>query len=141
VNIPPTAANIDIEISSTTTSTRYQSGFYQNRFHFRCQLNLVSIMKARAREGGLSTYKILSTGGEADNFKAIAEVVAQRYQRLLNEEKPLPELIPIDGGRGQVSAACRENEEFWQPGFSEAVKLTEGDPAPQVLQSKPNGPS
>ena len=68
-------------------------------------------------------------------------MVARRYQRLLNEERPLPELIPIDGGRGQVSAACRENEEFWQPGFSEAVKLTEGDPGLQVLQSKSNGSS
>ena len=34
------------------------------------------------------------------------EAVFRRYKRLLNEEKPLPQLIFIDGGKGQISAAA-----------------------------------
>ena len=33
------------------------------------------------------------------------EVVYRRYKRLLNEEAPLPQLVIIDGGKGQLSAA------------------------------------
>ncbi len=40
-----------------------------------------------------------------DDYAAMAEVVERRYQRLLREGKPLPQLILIDGGKGQLSAA------------------------------------
>ncbi len=42
-----------------------------------------------------------------DDFRAMEEVVGRRYQRLTHEEKPLPDLIVIDGGRGQVGAALK----------------------------------
>ena len=42
-----------------------------------------------------------------DDFRAMEEVVGRRYQRLVAEQKPLPELIVIDGGRGQVTAALK----------------------------------
>ncbi|MGI9054599.1 MAG: excinuclease ABC subunit UvrC [Pyrinomonadaceae bacterium] len=42
----------------------------------------------------------------ANDFASINEAVFRRYKRLLNEEKPLPELIFIDGGKGQLSAAA-----------------------------------
>ena len=40
-----------------------------------------------------------------NDFMSIEEVVLRRYQRLLKEKKPLPDLILIDGGKGQLSAA------------------------------------
>ncbi len=40
-----------------------------------------------------------------DDYQAVREVVYRRYQRLLMEEQPLPELVLIDGGLGQVRAA------------------------------------
>jgi excinuclease ABC subunit C len=42
-----------------------------------------------------------------DDFRAMEEVVGRRYQRLAHERKPLPELIVIDGGRGQIGAALK----------------------------------
>ena len=41
-----------------------------------------------------------------DDFKSMKEVVYRRYRRLLDEKKPLPDLILIDGGKGQLSSAC-----------------------------------
>ncbi|MDR2956456.1 MAG: excinuclease ABC subunit UvrC [Prevotella sp.] len=41
-----------------------------------------------------------------DDFSTMKEVVYRRYKRMLEEETPLPQLIVIDGGKGQLSAAC-----------------------------------
>jgi excinuclease ABC subunit C len=42
-----------------------------------------------------------------DDFASMEEVVYRRYKRLLEEERPLPELIVIDGGKGQLSSAVK----------------------------------
>jgi excinuclease ABC subunit C len=42
-----------------------------------------------------------------DDFASMEEVVYRRYKRLLKEERPLPELIVIDGGKGQLSSAVK----------------------------------
>ncbi len=42
----------------------------------------------------------------SNDFASMNEVVGRRYARLLNEESPLPDLIVVDGGKGQLSAAC-----------------------------------
>ncbi|THV61468.1 excinuclease ABC subunit UvrC [Flagellimonas alvinocaridis] len=42
-----------------------------------------------------------------DDFASMEEVVYRRYKRLLNEEEPLPQLIVIDGGKGQLSSALK----------------------------------
>jgi excinuclease ABC subunit C len=49
-------------------------------------------------------YRIRSVPGTND-FAMIAEVVRRRYLRLLSEELPLPDLLVVDGGAGQLSAA------------------------------------
>ncbi|MCR4680337.1 MAG: excinuclease ABC subunit UvrC [Bacteroidales bacterium] len=43
----------------------------------------------------------------ADDFATMEEVIYRRYHRLLEEEKPLPDLIVIDGGKGQLNAAYK----------------------------------
>ena len=40
-----------------------------------------------------------------DDFASMREVVGRRYKRLLEEKKPMPSLILIDGGVGQLHAA------------------------------------
>ncbi|MDT0620269.1 excinuclease ABC subunit UvrC [Croceitalea vernalis] len=42
-----------------------------------------------------------------DDFASMEEVVFRRYKRLLNEAEPLPQLIVIDGGKGQLSSAVK----------------------------------
>lgn len=49
-------------------------------------------------------YHIKTVEGPND-FASMTEVVGRRYKRLLDEEKPLPKLIVIDGGKGQLSSA------------------------------------
>jgi len=49
-------------------------------------------------------YKIKTVEG-VDDFASIAEVVKRRYDRLIREEAEMPDLIIIDGGKGQLSAA------------------------------------
>ncbi|OHT46740.1 excinuclease ABC subunit UvrC [Flavobacterium tructae] len=42
-----------------------------------------------------------------DDFASMTEIVYRRYKRLLDENEPLPQLIIIDGGKGQLSAALK----------------------------------
>ncbi len=49
---------------------------------------------------------IIKTVEGANDFASMHEAVLRRYKRLLAEEKPLPQLIFIDGGKGQLSAAA-----------------------------------
>ncbi len=42
-----------------------------------------------------------------DDFRAMEEVVGRRYRRLKEEGKPMPDLVVIDGGRGQIGAALK----------------------------------
>ena len=47
-----------------------------------------------------------------DDFASMYEVVKRRYSRLIEEAKPLPDLIIIDGGKGQLNAACQALSEL-----------------------------
>lgn len=47
-----------------------------------------------------------------DDFASMSEVVYRRYKRLLDEDQPLPQLIIIDGGKGQLSAALKSLDEL-----------------------------
>ncbi len=47
-----------------------------------------------------------------DDFASMTEVVGRRYRRLLKEEKPLPQLVIIDGGKGQLSATMKSIDEL-----------------------------
>lgn len=51
-------------------------------------------------------YNIKTVVGP-DDFASMEEVVFRRYKRLLEEEQPLPQLIVIDGGKGQLSSALK----------------------------------
>jgi len=51
-------------------------------------------------------YNIKTVDGP-DDFASMEEVVFRRYKRLLAEESPLPQLIIVDGGKGQLSSALK----------------------------------
>lgn len=85
-------------------------------------------------------FKIKTVVGIND-FASMTEVVYRRYKRLLDEKQPLPQLVIIDGGKGQLSAAmqsvsalnlpgtttvvglAKNEEEIFFPGDTESVKL------------------
>ncbi len=95
-------------------------------------------------------FNIRSVAG-ADDFRSMAEAVDRRYRRLLEEEKPLPDMILIDGGRGQLNAAltalnrlgiegmtiaglAKREEEIYVPDREEPIRLERRDAALQLLQ-------
>lgn len=49
-------------------------------------------------------YKIRSVEGP-DDYESLKEVIRRRYGRLIREGQPLPDLVIVDGGKGQISAA------------------------------------
>ncbi|MBA4299517.1 Excinuclease ABC subunit C [Algoriphagus alkaliphilus] len=56
-------------------------------------------------------YHIKTVEG-ANDFASMKEIVGRRYKRLMEEEKPLPKLIVIDGGKGQLSSAVEALQEL-----------------------------
>ncbi len=98
-------------------------------------------------------YRIfnIKTVEGADDFRSIAEAVTRRYRRILEEEKEFPDLILIDGGRGQLNAAvtalnrlgiegttvaglAKREEEIYLPDREFPIQLERRDPALQLLQ-------
>jgi excinuclease ABC subunit C len=47
-----------------------------------------------------------------DDFSSMEEVIYRRYKRMLEEDKPVPQLIIIDGGKGQLSSAMKSLEKL-----------------------------
>jgi len=58
----------------------------------------------RPRRGEYRKFRVKTVEG-SDDFASMREVVSRYFQRRQSEEKPLPDLIVIDGGKGQLSAA------------------------------------
>jgi excinuclease ABC subunit C len=79
-----------------------------------------------------------------DDFASMTEIVYRRYKRLLDEDQPLPQLIIIDGGKGQLSAALKSIDELGLRGkvaiIGIAKRLEElfypGDSIPLYLDKK-----
>jgi len=79
-----------------------------------------------------------------DDFASMEEVVFRRYQRMIGEEKPLPQLIIIDGGKGQLSSAMHSLEQLGLSGkiaiIGIAKRLEEiyfpGDSTPLYLDKR-----
>jgi excinuclease ABC subunit C len=95
-------------------------------------------------------FNIRSVEG-ADDFRSMAEAVERRYKRAGEEGRGVPDLILIDGGRGQLNAAlsalhkleidgvaiaglAKQEEELYLPHLDEPVRLERSDPALQLLQ-------
>lgn len=49
----------------------------------------------------------IKTVAGPDDFASMEEVIYRRYRRIMDEEKPLPQLVVIDGGKGQLSSAVK----------------------------------
>lgn len=79
-----------------------------------------------------------------DDFASMEEVIYRRYKRLIDEKQPLPQLIVVDGGKGQLSSAVNSLEKLGLMGqvgiIGIAKKLEElyypGDSIPMYLDKK-----
>jgi len=88
-------------------------------------------------------YNIKTVVGP-DDFGSMEEVVYRRYKRLLEEKQPLPQLIIVDGGKGQLSSGLKALEDLGLRGkiaiIGIAKRLEEiyypDDPIPLYLDKK-----
>jgi len=104
----------------------------------------------RPKRGEYRKFKVKTVEG-SDDFASMREVVTRYFQRRISEEKPLPELIVIDGGKGQLSAAhealaaldlagrplislAKREEEVFVWGRSDPIRLSRRSPALRLLQ-------
>lgn len=96
-------------------------------------------------------FKIRTVTGKPNDVAALAEVVKRRYGLSLAKKLPVPDLVLIDGGIGQVNAAAaalnrlsldrlpviglaKREEELFFPGRNRGVNLPAGSPALHLLQ-------
>ncbi len=99
---------------------------------------------------GYRRYKIRDVHG-VDDFRSIHEVVARRYKRMRDESEVFPDLVLIDGGRGQLNAAlaafrdqdisppailslAKRDEELYLPDREEPLRLSRHAYALRLLQ-------
>jgi excinuclease ABC subunit C len=104
-----------------------------------------------AKKSDYRLFKIRGVEGQANDFASMKEVVTRRYGRLVQEQKSLPDLIIIDGGKGQLNAAqeaarevgmtdvemiglAKKQEEVYFPGRSDPALLPRRSDALYLLQ-------
>jgi excinuclease ABC subunit C len=103
----------------------------------------------RPRRAEYRKFRIKTVEG-ADDFASMREVVGRYFRRRIDEKKPLPDLVVVDGGRGQLSAAqqaladvpvdlplvslAKKEEEVFIPGRLESLRLPRRSPALRLLQ-------
>ncbi len=107
--------------------------------------------EGRMRKREYRSLNIRGLEGEADDFFSMGQAVERRYRRRLDEVGEMPELILIDGGRGQLNAAlealvalrveetpivglAKREEELYLPERPEPLRLPRGDAGLQLLQ-------
>ena len=104
---------------------------------------MVCFRNGRPDKNEYRHYNIKTVTGP-DDFASMEEVIYRRYKRQIEENKPLPQLIVVDGGKGQLSAALNSLEKLELRGkitiIGIAKKLEEiyypDDPLPLYIDKK-----
>ncbi|MBX2969182.1 MAG: excinuclease ABC subunit UvrC [Cyclobacteriaceae bacterium] len=73
--------------------------------------SMVRFVNGKADKKNYRHYNIKTVTGSND-FESMKEIVGRRYRRILEEEGELPNLILVDGGKGQLSSACEALKEL-----------------------------
>lgn len=73
--------------------------------------SMVCFVNGKPSKKDYRKFNIKTVTG-SDDFASMHEIVFRRYKRLITEETDLPDLIVIDGGKGQLSAACKALKEL-----------------------------
>ena len=112
--------------------------------------SLVTFEAGRPRKSEYRKFRIRGEG-QQDDFAAVHEVVTRFLRRRTEEAQPLPDLLIIDGGKGQLSAAvaaaqeagiselpiialAKREEEVFLPGQADPLRLPRRSPSLRLLQ-------
>ncbi len=112
--------------------------------------SVVSFLDGLPFKDGYRRFKVRTVEG-TDDFASMREVIVRRFKRLSDDARPFPNILLIDGGKGQLSAAmdafrvlgidpptlislAKQQEEIFRPGESESIKLSRHSAALRLLQ-------
>jgi excinuclease ABC subunit C len=112
--------------------------------------SLVFFRNAKPEKKEYRHFKIETVGG-VDDFASMREVVERYFTRRINEEKEMPDLLLVDGGKGQLSSArgmlvqlglkeqevaglAKRLEEVFLPGAAEAQNISKTSSSIHLLQ-------
>ncbi|PIP84139.1 MAG: excinuclease ABC subunit C [Elusimicrobia bacterium CG_4_9_14_3_um_filter_62_55] len=111
--------------------------------------SMVAFAGGRPDKSSYRRFRVRTVTG-IDDFASMAEVVGRRYKRLLDEQTPLPDLVLVDGGKGQLEAArkaldavrakiplaslAKREEEVFLVGRKDSIRLPADSPALHLLQ-------
>jgi excinuclease ABC subunit C len=96
-------------------------------------------------------FRIRESDGQPDDYAMMQEIVGRYFHRRAREDRPLPDLVVVDGGKGQLAAArqamdttgvsdlatvalAKREEEVFRPGVSKPLRLPRTDPGLHWLQ-------
>ncbi|MBR0487674.1 MAG: excinuclease ABC subunit UvrC [Treponema sp.] len=112
--------------------------------------SLISFYNGNPDKKNYRYFRLRTTNGVIDDFASMREATSRRYSRLINEGKPLPDLLLIDGGIGQVNAVdgilkalgadipiaglAKRDEEIWRPHTSKPICLPKRSDGLRLLQ-------
>ena len=114
--------------------------------------SLISFFDGHPDRGNYRRFNIKGLEGRIDDYAAIREAVTRRYSRQIREKRQLPDLIMIDGGKGQADTArgaltllglddiplvglAGEYEDIYFPDSRPPLRLPENSAALKVLQA------
>jgi excinuclease ABC subunit C len=112
--------------------------------------SLVAFVDGLPFKAGYRRFKVKSVEG-VDDFASMREVITRRFKRLSEDGDLFPDILLIDGGKGQLNAAmdafemlgidpptvislAKQEEEIFVPGVSESIKLSRHSAALRLLQ-------
>ncbi|MCO8122969.1 excinuclease ABC subunit UvrC [Stieleria sp. TO1_6] len=112
--------------------------------------SLVQFIDGLPFKPGYRRFKIQDVDG-IDDFRSIYEAVSRRFRRLSDQQESFPDLLLIDGGKGQLNSAmaafrdqditpptvislAKRDEEIFRPGDSEPLRLSKSSYALRLLQ-------
>ena len=111
--------------------------------------SMARFVDGKPDKSGYRKFKIKTISGR-DDFAMINEIVGRRYWRLRKEKSEFPDLIVIDGGKGQLSAAlsalkevgieipcvslAKENEEVFIPKRTKSIRIEKNKDSIKILQ-------
>ena len=99
--------------------------------------SVVAMLKGEADKNSYRRYKIISANDEPDDFGSMREVVTRR----LGGDRPPPDLLVVDGGKGQLSSAIAAMEELEperRPPVIALAKGKDGDPDKVFVPNRKN---